>query len=119
MVSLVIEFYDFGVMVIKGKRYTSDLIVFPEKVLSGWWRREGHQLCVEDLKEIFSQTPLPEVLVVGTGYSGLVKVLPEVEEALKERRIKLIIQPTREAYKTFNELLRAGKRVVGAFHLTC
>jgi hypothetical protein len=57
--------------------------------------------------------------VVGTGYSGLVKVLPEVEEALKERGIKLIAQSTREAYKTFNELLKAGKRVAGAFHLTC
>jgi len=115
----VIESYDFGIMVIDGKRYTSDLIVFPEKVLSEWWRREGHQLCVEDLKEVFKQTPMPEVLVVGTGYSGLVKILPEVEKALKERGIKLIAQPTREAYKTFNELLKAGKKVVGAFHLTC
>jgi len=115
----LIEFYDFGVMVVNGKRYTSDLIVFPEKVLGRWWRREGHQLCLEDLKEVFNQTPLPEVLVVGTGYSGLVKVLPEVEEALKRQGIMLIIQPTKEAYKTFNELLRAGKRVVGAFHLTC
>lgn len=115
----MIESYDFGVMIIDGKRYTSDLIVFPEKVLSGWWRRDGHQLCVEDLKEVFSQTPPPEVLVVGTGYSGLVKVLPEVEKALKERGIKLISKPTGEAYKTFNELLKAGKRVAGAFHLTC
>jgi len=48
-----IEFYDFGVMVVNGKRYTSDLIVFPETVLSGWWRRKGHEVCVEDLKEVF------------------------------------------------------------------
>jgi hypothetical protein len=106
-------------MIIDGKRYTSDLIVFPEKVLSGWWRREGHQICVEDLKDVFNRAPHPEVLVVGTGYSGLVKILPEVEKALKEQGIKLIAQPTGEAYKTFNELLKAGKRVVGAFHLTC
>jgi hypothetical protein len=114
-----IEFYDFGVMVVNGKRYTSDLIVFPETVLSGWWRRKGHEVCVEDLKEVFNKTPLPEVLVIGTGYSGLVKVLPEVEKALRERGVKLITQPTSEAYKIFNELLRDGKRVVGAFHLTC
>lgn len=115
----MIESYDFGVMVVNGKRYTSDLIVSPEKVLGGWWRRVGHEICLEDLKEVLSCSPLPEVLVVGTGYSGLVKVLPEVEKALKERGIALIAQPTRDAYKTFNELLRAGKRVVGAFHLTC
>lgn len=115
----LITSYEFGAMVVDGKRYTSDLIIFPERVFSGWWRREGHEICVEDLKEILSQTPPPEVLVVGTGYSGLVKILPEVEKVLKEHGIKLIAQPTREACKTFNELLKTGKRVVGAFHLTC
>jgi hypothetical protein len=106
-------------MVIKGKRYTSDVIVFPEKVMGGWWRREGHRIYVEDLMEILSHTPLPEVLVVGTGYSGLVKVMPEVENVLKARGIKLMVQPTGEAYKTFNELLRSNRLVAGAFHLTC
>jgi len=115
----MIDSYDFGVMVINGKRYTSDVIVFPERVMSGWWRREGHRIYVEDLKEVFSRKPPLEVLVIGTGYSGLVKIMPEVNEALKERGIKLIAQPTGEAYKTFNELLKAGKAVAGAFHLTC
>ncbi|MEM2250375.1 MAG: Mth938-like domain-containing protein [Candidatus Bathyarchaeia archaeon] len=115
----MIDSYDFGVMVIDGKRYTGDVIVFPDKVMSGWWRKEGHRIYIEDLKEVFSYKPLPEVLVVGTGYSGLVKVMPEVNEALKERGIKLIAQPTGEAYKTFNELLKTGKLVAGAFHLTC
>ncbi|MEM2953761.1 MAG: MTH938/NDUFAF3 family protein [Candidatus Bathyarchaeia archaeon] len=115
----MIESYDFGVMVVKGKRYTSDIIVFPEKVISGWWRKEGHKIYVEDLTEIFSHEPLPEVLVIGTGYYGFVKVTPEVEGAFKARGVKLIIQPTREAYKTFNELLKSSKRISGAFHLTC
>lgn len=115
----MIESYDFGVMVIDGKRYTSDVLVFPEKVMDGWWRKEGHRIYIEDLREVLNHKPLPEVLVVGTGYSGLVKVMPEVNDALKERGIKLIAQPTGEAYKTFNELLKTGKVVVGAFHLTC
>jgi hypothetical protein len=106
-------------MVIDGKRYTSDVIVFPDKVISGWWRKEGHRIYVEDLKEVFSHKPPPEVLVIGTGYSGLVKVVPEVEDVVKAKGIKLIVQPTSEAYKTFNEFLKAGKVVVGAFHLTC
>lgn len=115
----MIENYDFGFMVINGKRYTSDLIVFPDKVLDGWWRKEGHKIYVEDLKEVWRRVPIPEVLVVGTGYSGLVKISPEVENILKERGIKLIAQPTGEAYKAFNELSKAGRHVVGAFHLTC
>jgi len=118
-VSALIESYDFGVIVIKGKRYTSDVIVFPERVIDSWWRKEGHRVYVEDLKEIFKHEPKPEVLVVGTGYSGLVKVSPEVENVLKNHRIKLVAQPTSDAYQTFNQLLKSGKYVAGAFHLTC
>lgn len=117
--SNLIDSYDFGVMVINGKRYTSDVIVFPERVVGGWWRKEGHRLYVEDLTEILNHKPKLEVLVVGTGYSGLVKVLPEVENVLKSREIKLVAQPTSEACRTFNRLLKSKKRVAGAFHLTC
>ena len=106
----MIDSYDFGVMVINGKRYTSDVIVFPEKIIDGWWRREGHKVYTEDLKEI---------LVIGTGYYGLMKISPEASEALKSHEIELVAQPTGEAYQTFNKLLKSNKRVAGAFHLTC
>lgn len=106
-------------MVIKGKRYTSDLMVFADVVFDGWWRREGHRVFVDDLSRILNRDPPPEIIVVGTGYDGLVRVMPEVEEALRIKGIKLIVQPTREAYKTFNKLFNSGKSVAGAFHLTC
>ncbi|MGB9676588.1 MAG: Mth938-like domain-containing protein [Candidatus Bathyarchaeales archaeon] len=115
----MIDSYDFGVIVINGKSYTSDVIVFPEKVLDGWWRREGHKICLEDLREVLSYETKPEVLVIGTGYYGMVKILPGVKEALKSHGITLIAQQTREACQTFNKLSKSKKRVVGAFHLTC
>jgi hypothetical protein len=115
----VIEAYDFGVIVINRRRYTSDLIVYGEQVFDGWWRREGHRLYVEDLDRIFDFEPKPQVLVVGTGYYGLLKVSNEAEEALKSRGIELVAQPTKDAVQTFNKLLGLGKRVAGAFHLTC
>ena len=115
----MIDSYEFGAIVIKGKRYTSDVIIFRDRVFDGWWRREGHRLYVEDLKEVLSAEPQPEVLVVGTGYSGLMKVSHGVEEVLKSNRIELIAQPTKQACQTFNDLLKSGRRVVAAFHLTC
>ena len=115
----MIDSYEFGIMVINGKRYTNDLLILPENISDGWWRKEGHGLHVEDLREIFKQEPKPEVLVFGTGYYGLVKISLEVENALKAQGIELVAQPTREACQTFNNLLNANKRVVGAFHLTC
>jgi hypothetical protein len=115
----LIESYDFGVIVIDGKRYTSDVIVFPERVIDDWWRKEGHRLHLDDLKEILEPKQRPEVLLVGTGYYGIMKISPEAENALKSEGIELMVQPTREAFQTFNELLKSGRRVAGAFHLTC
>lgn len=64
----MIDSYEFGTIVIRGKRYRSDIIIFPESVLDGWWRREGHSLHIEDLKEILNGEPQPEMLIVGTGF---------------------------------------------------
>jgi len=105
--------------VINGKRYSSDLIVFPDSVIDGWRRREGHRVLLKDLEAALKTEPRPDTLVVGTGYSGLMKVSDEVEEALRSMRIRLVAQPTKEAYQTFNQLLKSGRKVVAAFHLTC
>jgi hypothetical protein len=115
----LIESYNFGLIVIKRRRHTSDVIVFPERVIEGWWRKEGHRIYVEDLKEILDHEPRPEVLVVGTGYYGIVKISPEVETVLKSEGIELVAQPTKEACQTFNKLLNSNRRIAGAFHLTC
>jgi hypothetical protein len=113
----MIDSCDFGRIVIDGRRYTSDVIVFPDRVRNSWWRKEGHRLHVEDIEGAL-QEEKPEVLVVGTGYSGLMKVLPETENYLKSKGIELIVQSTREACKTFNRLVKS-KRVIAALHLTC
>jgi len=112
----MIDSYEFGRIVINGKRYDSDLIVFSDKVRSGWWRKEGHRLHVEDLKEVLEVKP--EVLVVGTGYSGLMTVPPETRKYIESKGIELMAQKTTEACETFNRLVKSRK-VVAALHLTC
>ena len=112
----LIDAYRFGCMVVDGKQYTSDLIIFPDRVFDGWWRKKGHQLCVDDITEILNK--VPEVLVVGTGYEGLMKILSEVKERLTSKGVTLIAEKTSTAYKTFNTLVKT-KQVVGAFHITC
>ena len=116
---MLIESYEFGAIAINGRRYTSDIIVLPERVIEGWWRKEGHKVRIEDLEEILKQEPKPEVLVLGTGYYGLVKISPEVENTLKSHEIELVAQPTKKACQTFNKILKSNKIVAGAFHLTC
>lgn len=112
----MIDSYKFGEMVVDGKRYHSDLIIYPDRVDASWWRKAGHQLCIADIEDIVAARP--EYLVVGTGNPGLMKVLPETREYLRNRNIQLVSEPTERAYKTYNDL-SAQKRVIGAFHLTC
>ena len=111
-----IVFYEFGRMNIDGREYTSDLTLFPDRVKGNWWRKEGHKLLKEDLVEIIEAKP--EVLVVGTGYSGLVKIPKETENFVRSMGIELIAEPTEKAVRHYNELSKV-KRVLAAFHLTC
>ncbi|MCS7364439.1 MAG: Mth938-like domain-containing protein [archaeon GB-1867-035] len=116
----MIEKYTFGLMIIDGVKYTRDLIILPTgEVKDDWWRIEGHRLHLDDLNVILNLDVLPEVLVIGTGYSGLMKVPKHVVEELRERGIEVIIEQTGVAWKTFNKLLHEGRRVAAAFHLTC
>ena len=112
-----VEAYSFGEITIDGRRYTSDVIIRPDGVLDNWWRKEGHSLCLEDLQRALEVEP--EVLVIGTGYSGLMRVPRGLVEELKARGIEVIVETTREAWRTYNRLAEEGRRVVGAFHLTC
>lgn len=112
-----VDGYCFGSMDVGGHTYTRDLIVFPHKVISGWWRKEGHLLGVEDLCQVLQFNP--EVLVVGTGAYGFMAIAEPVSAILKERGIELFAAATPKAYKVFNEHIQAGRKVVGAFHLTC
>lgn len=111
-----IEAYSFGSIIIEGRRYTSDVVVYPDRVDDRWWRTEGHLLQLSDIQDVLATEPA--ALVVGTGFSARMRVVPEVASELERRGIELIVQPTDEAWKTYNEL-QASRRTVAALHLTC
>jgi len=113
----MIESYDFGYMRVNGETHSDDLKIVENRVIGNWWRRQGHILHAEDISEILE--PPVDILVIGTGEYGNMRVTPEVIEAVSQRGIELISAPTKEAVSTFNNLRAQGKRVAGAFHLTC
>ena len=112
----IIDSYQFGQIVVNGKKYISDVIIFPDRVRDNWWRRTGHQLCLKDVAEVMTENP--EVLVVGTGAAGLMKVLPEVERGVETQGIKLIVEATDRACHTYNHICHSQK-VVATLHITC
>lgn len=111
-----IESYSFGEIVINGRAYTSDLILYPERIYDSWWRLNGHLLQIEDLKDVLAENP--DVLIIGTGAMGVMKVPVELQMHLQGLNIELYIEKTEEAIKIYNSLEK-NKKIIAAFHLTC
>ena len=111
-----IDSYSFGKMIIAGATYESDLIIYPDRINPSWRRKEGHRLQLDDLKEVF--TVNPEVLIIGTGKLGVMKVSNEVNTEVRRKNIELIVEKSTRAVELFNSI-HTQRKTVGAFHLTC
>jgi hypothetical protein len=110
-----LENYSFGRVVVDGQEQANDLIVLPDRVVTNWWRREGHGLAMEDLEEVVDE--LPERLIVGCGAHGRLHPSPAVIEELERRGVEVEVLQTDEAVRRYGEL--DERRTAAALHLTC
>ena len=104
-------------MTVQGTKYHKDLKIIHGQVKGNWWRKEGHRLDAADISDILSAKP--DVLVIGTGYAGRMRVPASLRTTMQDEHIEVIAERTANATKTFNRLFNQGKDVAGAFHLTC
>ncbi len=111
-----IQAYSFGRIEIDDVVYNRDVIIFPDRVRSNWRRRDGHNLAIEDLIEVLDGGP--EVIMLGRGAFGRIKVSDNIRELISERGIELVVFRTEGACKAYNEL-RERRRVIAALHLSC
>jgi len=111
-----ITHYSFGRITVDGQTYTSDIIIFPDRIKSSWWRLEGHLLQIPDLKEVIDARP--DVLIVGTGYYGTMKVPDETLSHLRSQGIDVHVHDSKKAVELFNKI-PSEKNAVAALHLTC
>jgi hypothetical protein len=115
--AMKVEEYEFGRIRIDGREYRNDVIVFPDRVSPEWWRKDGHSLAMEDLEEVIRYAP--NLLIVGRGAYGVMRIPEETREVLRKKQIQLIDDNTGKAIQFFNERIKNGEKAVGAFHLTC
>lgn len=109
--------YSFGKIDIDGRAYTSDVIIYPQRVDSSWWRNEGHRLQIKDLHDVVEAKP--EVVVIGTGYFGRMDVPDQTRTFLESHGIQVHSARTSEAVKLFNKLQQDAATIVATLHLTC
>lgn len=115
-----VEYPGFGRIVVDGVRYDHDVIVEAGEV------RPRTKAPSKPLKHRYGHTPLTaaedlphtaEHLVIGTGYSGDLPVLPEVVKQAEDRGVEVTLLPTEEACALLRTL-DAGD-VDAILHVTC
>jgi hypothetical protein len=110
-----IDEYSFGRIVVDGEEQTRDVILLPGRLVTNWWRANGHSLVLADLADVLDE--LPGRLLVGTGAYGQMRPEPETLEQLRKRGVDVEALPTGEAVQRYGELDPA--HTAAALHLTC
>jgi hypothetical protein len=114
----MIDSTEFGSITVDGKTYHSDnFIVSWDGEVRKVHTAIRHLLGKSELDEVLKKEP--ELIVIGTGVSGLLEVSEEVRNTCKEKGIELVEMLSKEVIKKFNDALKQGKRVVGFIHVTC
>ena len=111
-----IDSFQFGNVRIAGKDYTNDVIIFPDRVLSPWFREEEHRPQIIEFADIVKAEP--EILVIGTGYAGVMSVADQVKNYLTSKGIDVRVAKTKDAVDLYNSLL-GREKVLAALHITC
>lgn len=112
----MIDSYKFGNIIVDGKRYNSDIIIFPDKIIDNWIRKKGHKLNPEDISTTIRYNP--DLLIIGKGFYGFMKIPSETKEVLKSNNIDFLSLKTKKACRKFNEISKEID-VVAAIHITC
>lgn len=96
----MIEEYKLGHIIVDGRDYENDVEVRWNGEVLDWDRDEDYVIGPADIIRAIEQNP--EVIVIGTGEAGMCEVTEEARKAVEERGIKLIIDKTEQATRTFN-----------------
>ena len=89
-----------------------DVTVSPGGFL--WFRDKSHFISIEEIESLLS--PDVEVLIIGTGWHGAVRVDPAIQEI---DWVELHTLQTPAAFELFNELVSSGRQVALIAHSTC
>jgi hypothetical protein len=114
---VLINSTEFGSIIIDGKTYPNDVIVTWDGEIKEIITAERHLFGMKEFDEIVKK--IPELIIIGTGDSKLMKVSDEVKATCLQKRIELIEIISKDAIIKFNENISNGKKVVAFIHVTC
>ena len=110
----------FGEIEVEGKRYTHDVVIDAGKV------SKRVKKASKTYRDQFGHTPLSveeeipwggKRLIVGTGQSGSLPIMPGVREEAERRGVEIVAAPTEEALRLLGGLAPQDVRAI--VHVTC
>lgn len=111
----------FGWIMINGKKHRHDVVIFPsgnvKRRKGGFLMFGSHTFKRKEFEEL--HTEKMDALIIGTGTEGVAVISEEARGFLEKTGINLIVLPSLEAIKKFNELMECGKKVGAIIHVTC
>ena len=113
--AIKIDSTKFGEITINGKVYYSDMTVFWNGKLS--YRGKDHVIELGELLGVLKKGA--EIVVIGVGQSGNIRVAPEVVQWAEDKKVSIYRENTPKAAEMFNAFAGNGKKVAGIFHVTC
>src|SRR3989344_419923 len=105
---MIIDEFKFGSFRIDGRTYLSDIKII-NNTIKYWSGRQKHELNLESVQDLASSSP--DMVIIGTGAAGLVKVPIDVKMYFMQNRIPIIIEKTDLACKEFNKATKNGKKI--------
>jgi hypothetical protein len=118
---MLIDSTEFGAITIDGKAYDHDVIIRlsgkvekRRKRLSKDVYGTSHIVSEAEAKFVFEKGC--DLLIVGAGQQGNVRLSPEASEFLDKKGCRVLVQPTPDAIHAFN---RAREKTIGLMHVTC
>ena len=116
---VIINSTKFGSITINGKTYyeVDNYIVFWDGEIKELHTSERHLFGRPELEIMLKKNP--DMVVVGIGVSGLLRVSEEVRNLCRQKGIELVEMISRGAVEKFNEAFNQRKKVVAFIHITC
>ena len=113
----MIEDYYFGSIKIDGQKFENDVFIDLDGKVNSWWREESHLFQKKDVESYLEKKP--EIIIFGTGKSGIAKLSEELKDFLEGLGIEIIVESTEQATENYNQAKKQDKKVTAFLHLTC
>lgn len=117
-----IDSTEFGSITINGKPYGQVLIIGEKVIERDEAKLESlfgttHYISQDEANTLLSNNP--ELIIIGSGTSGVLKVTDNIKEKIQTAGVPLKILLTSQAVKEFNTQVEKGTRVNALIHTTC